>query len=264
MTNPILLESNNGIATITLNRPESLNALDKQLAIEFLDSLKKAKDDPNSNVLVIRGAGKAFMAGGDIKIFHQATSSGNSSDVKTMVDKIITLAHESITIISTMPKPVIASVHGSVAGIGLSLALACDLVISASETVFTLAYPKIGASPDGSSTYSLPRMVGLKKAMELALFADIIQAEEAKELGLVNWVVSQETLLEETAKIASRLNKGPKLVYGEIKQLLRQSLDNTLSEQLKKEEASFHTCAQHPDFAEGVDAFISKRKAEFK
>jgi 2-(1,2-epoxy-1,2-dihydrophenyl)acetyl-CoA isomerase len=162
-----------------------------------------------------------------------------------------------------MGKPVLASVHGAVAGAGFSLMCAADLAIAAADTRFTLAYSNIGASPDGGSTYFLPRLVGYKKAMQLALLPDRFDAETANRLGLVNWVVAEDKLIEETARIARRLADGPTGAYAEAKRLINQSLD-PLNAQMEEELQAFARCARGADLKEGVTAFVEKRKPIFK
>jgi len=162
-----------------------------------------------------------------------------------------------------MGKPVLASVHGAVAGAGFSLMCATDLAIAAADTRFTLAYTNIGASPDGGSTYFLPRLVGYKKAMEMIMLPDRFDAETARQNGLVNWVVPNEKLAEETARIAQRLAAGPTRAYAEAKRLVNQSLDS-LDAQMEQELQAFSRCARGADLKEGVTAFVEKRKPVFK
>ena len=163
-----------------------------------------------------------------------------------------------------MGKPVIAGVQGAVAGFGISLMLACDLVVATEAAVFTLAYSLIGTSPDGSSTYMLPRMVGLKRALEIALLADRFGSAEAREWGLVNWAVPAAELDDTIAKLATRLAVGPTHAYRNTKALLNASFDRSLEEQLDAEAASFADCAVSEDFAEGSAAFLDKRATLFK
>jgi 2-(1,2-epoxy-1,2-dihydrophenyl)acetyl-CoA isomerase len=188
----------------------------------------------------------------------------NADQRRAMFRKFIHTVHPAILTLQRMPKPVIASVRGAAAGFGFSLAAACDLTIAADNAVFTLAYSLLGASPDGSSTYSLPRLVGKKKAMEIALLGDRLDAAEALRLGIVNWVVAEAELEAETAKLAARLANGPTRAYGNTKTLINASLRSTLAEQLDAELEAFADSAGTEDFPEGVSAFLEKRKAEFK
>ncbi len=162
-----------------------------------------------------------------------------------------------------MPQPIVASLRGAAAGFGLSLALAADLAIAAQDAYFTLAYCRIGTSPDGGSTYHLPRLVGLRKALEIALLGERFDAATARELGIVNWVVPGAALESETAKVARRLAEGPGHALAQTKKLLDASFERTLEAQLAAEAETFAGCAASADFAEGVSAFVGKRAARF-
>ncbi len=199
---------------------------------------------------------------GDLNTFH-ATLDLPKNERKVFYERFIDDVHESVIRIRNMDKPVIASVHGAVAGFGLSLANSCDLVIAAEDAVFTMAYLDIGASPDGSGTYSLPRIMGLKRAMEFALLGDRTDAYRAFEVGMVNWVVPTRELWEATLAIALRLAKAPRNAVGRTKRLLNESLNRSLTEQLLEEQKCFAACSIESDFEEGVRAFIEKRKPRF-
>lgn len=172
--------------------------------------------------------------------------------------------NQAILALRSAPKPVLASVHGAVAGAGVSLMAAADLAIAAEGTRFTLAYSNIGASPDGGATYFLPRLVGYRKAIELMLLAETFDAKAALAMGLVNWVTSPEALLAETERLAQRLAQGPTLAFAETKRLAQEGYDRPLSAQLEAEIEAFARCASTADFAEGVTAFVQKRKPGFK
>jgi len=262
MSENILLARQAGIATVTLNRPKTLNALDQQLADALADALAGLERDPGIRVVVLRGAGSAFMAGGDVRAFHEAARRG-PDEIRAVVETLIPAAHRSVQTLQRMPQPVIASVGGAVAGFGLSLMLATDLVLAAEGTRFNLAYLRIGTSPDGGATYALPRLVGLHKAMEIALLSDFLDAAEAERLGLVNRVVPKDQLEATTRELAERLTRGPAYAYARTKALLRGSLSHTLETHLQREQESFINCSTTADFAEGVAAFVEKRDAKF-
>jgi 2-(1,2-epoxy-1,2-dihydrophenyl)acetyl-CoA isomerase len=172
--------------------------------------------------------------------------------------------HHAILALRRAPKPVLASVHGTVAGAGVSLMAAADLALAAEGTKFMMAYSRIGTSPDGGATYFLPRVVGSRKALELMLLSDALDALDALRIGLVNWVVGAERLAGETEVIARRLAQGATRAFAETKRLVNESQDQTLAAQLGAEVEAFARCAATRDFAEGVSAFVEKRKPDFK
>ena len=263
MTDPVLLEVSEGVATVTLNRPKSLNALSDDMIGALVEVMTRVEADPLVRCVVVRGAGDHFMAGGDIKGFHGRLSETTPAERGAHFRAKIHSLHPAIVAMRRMPKPVIASLRGAAAGFGLSLALATDLAIAAEDAYFTLAYCLIGTSPDGGSSYHLPRIVGLRKAMEIALLGERFNAETARRLGLVNWVVPSADLEAETEKLAARLAKGPSHALGETKALLNASFGNSLEAQLALEAEGFASCAATDDFAEGVSAFVEKRSAKF-
>ena len=260
MTSPVLVERRGAIATVTLNRPERLNAIDRALGEALRETMLALELDGAVRAVVLRGAGAGFMAGGDLNVFHEHMG----ADLDRVILDITHAFHDAIVSMRRMAKPVIASVHGACAGAGFSTAMACDLVIAADTAFFTLAYSLIGASPDGSSTFFLPRLVGMHKAMELVLLADRFDAAKAAELGLVNMVVPESALEAETATLAERLAAGPTLAYGRAKALLNRSLGSDLADQLDAEAQSIAACSGTRDFAEGVAAFLEKRKPGFE
>ncbi|MDH3282254.1 MAG: enoyl-CoA hydratase-related protein [Gammaproteobacteria bacterium] len=250
------------IAHVTLNRPDVLNALNAQMAVDLGATVSALADNEAVRCVVLSGAGDGFMAGGDIGFFKQSLpelSRGETQRLAPLFDDV----HAIVRGLRTMRKPVLASVHGAVAGFGVSLMAACDLVIAAENTVFTLAYCHLGTSPDGGSTYALPRMMGAKQAMELALLGERFDAGRAQSLGLVNWVVPERALQDKTRELSARLAAGPTFAYGQTKSLLHQSLESSLEAQLEAERDSFIECATTADFAEGVNAFLAKRKPRF-
>ena len=251
------------ILTLTLNRPEVLNALNETLCDQLFEQLASAEKNSSIRCIVIRGAGKHFMAGGDLKLFHSELNK-KPDKRRIFFEKFVYNVHPLVQVIKRIPKPVLASVHGAVGGFGVSLMLVCDLVIAADSSYFTMAYGNIGTSPDGSSTYFLPRSVGLKKAMELSLLCDRFDANTAKTLGMINWIVPEAKLQTETENLSQRLSNGPTQAYANTKRLLNESLHSTLDQQLQNEAESFSDCAASNDFVEGINAFVEKRYPNFK
>ena len=259
MSGPVLTERAGAVAVVTLNRPEVLNALDPALAEALRAAALELEADAAVRCVVIRGAGRGFMAGGDLAGFHAGLER-----IAATVGSLIDTYHDAVRAFLRMPKPVLASLHGPVAGAGLSLALNADLAIAADSAVFTLAYANIGTSPDGGASYFLPRMVGRRRAMEIALLADRFDAARALDLGLVNRVVPEAELAAETMALAERLAAGPTRAYAATKRLIHQSFEADFAAQLEAERAGFVGCAGTRDFAEGVTAFVEKRKPKFE
>lgn len=256
---PVLLDLSGGIARIRFNRPHVLNAIDEHAILAFKRAVDTVAAEPSARVVVLSGEGKGFLAGGDVGRFHAA-----GEGAAEVVSAIITPFHEAMVTLTSLRQPVIAALHGAVAGAGLSVALAADLAIAADDARFTLAYTKIGTSPDGGASWALPRVVGLRKAMELALLSDVIDAAEAERIGLVNKVVPAAELEEAVTRLATRLAAGPTQAYGRVKALLRTSVDHDLPTQLEAEKQSFLGSVGTRDFREGVAAFVEKRKAHFE
>jgi 2-(1,2-epoxy-1,2-dihydrophenyl)acetyl-CoA isomerase len=259
MTDTVLYSVAEGVATITLNRPQVLNALDGQMIVQLRAVCERAADDATARAVVLRGAGPAFLAGGDVAFFR-----ANLARMPALVREGGPELNRAILALRRAPKPVLASVHGAVAGAGVSLMAAADLAIAAEGTKFTIAYSRIGTCPDGGATHFLPRLVGARRALELMLLSDTFDAQAALKLGLVNWVAGAEQLGAETEAIARRLALGPTLAFGEIKRLATGSHDQTLEAQLAAEVEAFARCAGTRDFAEGVTAFVEKRKPSFE
>ncbi|SCY71084.1 Enoyl-CoA hydratase [Microvirga guangxiensis] len=253
----ITLSVADAVATITLNRPSVLNAIDAETARAFLNSLKRIAEHTDVRAIVLRGEGRAFCAGGDVARFGQG-------DPETAIDEIIAPFHEALRLLASLPQPSIAAVQGAAAGAGFSLALACDFAIAADNARFTLAYARIGVCPDGSATYQLPRIVGLRKAKELALLADTIDAAEAFRVGIINKVVPAADLDKECADLAARLASGPSAAYQRIRDLLTSSFERNLESQLEAEHQAFKDLSRTHDFREGVSAFLNKAPAHFK
>jgi len=250
------------VATLIMNRPEARNALSMDMRSQLCSALHDIEMDDSIRCVVLKGAGDHFMAGGDVKGMGESIKKQPEEIKKEFLLRIHDL-HPIMFAMRRMPKPIIASCRGAAAGAGVSIALACDLVIAAEDAFFTLAYCKIGTSPDGSSSFHLPRAVGIKKAMEIALLGDRFDAQTAKDIGMINFVVPTNELDAETDKLSNRLANGPTHVYGNTKALFYRSLESEFESQLQAEAEYFADCASRPDFKEGVTAFIEKRDAKF-
>jgi 2-(1,2-epoxy-1,2-dihydrophenyl)acetyl-CoA isomerase len=250
------------IVTLVANRPEARNALSLEMRSLLCDTLHDVEQDDTVRCVVLRGAGDHFMAGGDVKGFAASVDQSPEEIRKQFVLRVHDL-HPIMFAMRRMPKPIIASVQGAAAGAGVSMALSCDLVIADEDAFFTLAYCRLGASPDGSATFHLPRTVGIKKAMEMALLGERFTARQAADLGMINFVAPKGKLAEETTKLATRLANGPTHAYGNTKRLLYRSMESDFEAQLQAEGESLADCAAREDFREGVTAFVEKRKPEF-
>lgn len=261
----VRVAENGGVCTITLNRPDALNALDQDMIDALVAVTDAARDDDATRVIVLDGAGDHFMAGGDIRAFKGwLDDEPDREKLGPMMEGFVHGVHPIIRNLRAMPKPVVASISGSAAGFGMSLLLACDLAVAADNAVFTLAYCHIGQSPDGGSTYGLPRTVGMKRAFEIAYLGDRFGAADALAMGLVNRVAPVAEMEAAVGKLAARLAAGPGRAYANTKALLNASLHNGLEDQMSAEAAAFGDGATTEDFAEGLTAFLEKRAPDFK
>lgn len=254
----IILEREGPLALLRFNRPEQYNALNPAMAAEMLEAIQEVRHDPGTRALLMTGVGKSFHSGGDIKFFHN-----EGTAISRSMDRLVLDFHAFISRLARLPKPVVAAVNGPAAGAGFSLALACDLAVASDAAVFTMAYTKIGASPDGGSTYFLTRAVGLRRAQELALTNRVLTAGEALEWGIVNRVFPEEGFLEAAKGYALELANGPTLAFGRAKGLLTHSMTRDLEVQMELETREIVASSDTRDFKEGVEAFLEKRKPCF-
>ncbi len=257
MADPVLVFSGGGVTEIRFNRPERLNALDLELAEGFATAVMRATADPATRVIIVSAEGRAFVAGGDLAYFRRAT------DRPTAAADLIDPVHTALKALAASPKISIGSLKGAAAGAGMSLALGLDFVLAADDITFNFAYARVAVSPDCGGSWALPRLVGFRRALEIALLSETIDAAEALRLGLVNRVVPRAALEDETAKLAARLAAGPAVANASIKGLMRQSFDRDFAGQLDAEARGFAACTATADFAEAVDAFFEKRKPKF-
>ena len=258
----VVVERREGVLEIVLNRPEILNAVNREMIAALADAVAEAAENPAARVVLLRGAGAHFCAGGDIGMFSELIRLVPAERQKALY-RIVDTLHPLLIRIRHMPKPVIAVVQGAAAGFGLSLVLAADLAIAAEGTVFTSGYIRLGTSPDGGMTATLPHIVGIKQAAELMLLGDRFDAQRALALGLINRVVPADALASEATALAARLAAGPTHAYGRTKALLQATLGDGFDAQLRRETESFAACAATEDFAEGVRAFLEKRRPVF-
>ena len=252
----VLLTIEDGVGEICFNRPKVLNALNLDACTALLACCEKLSRTKDLRVVVLCGEGSSFMAGGDLGQFRDA------GDRPAFTRQILEPLNAALLILDELP--VIAAVQGAAAGAGASIALAADLVIAAEDAKFIMAYARVGTSLDGGSTWALPRLIGLRRAMEMALLAEPVTASQALAMGLINRVVPVAELRNETKALARRLATGPTAAYGRIKRLLRDSSTQEYAVQLKAELEAFAACAATADFGGGLAAFFAKRAAVFR
>lgn len=263
MTNAsVLYHRHDGIVTLTLNRPESLNAMNEAMMGEIERILIEVEADAEARVVVLTGAGRAFSSGGDQKRGPGGEGQRPFFD-GDLGGALIERLNRCVLRMQRLPKPIIGSINGVAAGAGMNIALATDLRIAADTARFLEAFARVGLVPDGGGTYFLPRLVGTAKAMEMILLADIVDAAEALRIGLVNRVVPAEQLEQETLKLAERLAQGPTVAYGLAKTGLYQGLGMSLEDVLNMEARNQAIAVRTPDRAEGVAAFLEKRPPRF-
>lgn len=264
MTDHLLVDHQDGITTLTMNRPKVLNALSLDMRHAMFDAFDEIEHDPKVRCVILKGAGGTFMAGGDVKSFANDYAPLPPAERQVAFERRIHGLHPMMFQMRRMQKPLIASVEGAAAGAGVSFMCACDLAIGTTDSIYRFSYSAIGTSPDGSGSYNLPRIVGTRKAMELALLGDKFSAQEAYRLNLLNFLVEPEDIEAETNKLATRLANGPTVAYGATKELIYASHANSYEAQLAMEARNFGRCSATEDWAEGVTAFAEKRKPNYK
>lgn len=254
----IELQIENSVAKITFNRPESFNSFNREMALLLQKTLEECSANPEVRAIVLTGNGKAFCAGQDLK---EVTSPELNPGFRKILEEHYNPIIERIRAIE---KPIIAAVNGVAAGAGANIALACDIVVASEIASFIQAFSKIGLIPDSAGTFFLPRLIGFQKASALMMLGDKVSAKDAEQLGMLYKVFSVETFHEEVNALGIQLAQMPTKALGLTKRLLNQSLTHTLEEQLAMESELQIEAAESEDYAEGVNAFIEKRKPVFK
>lgn len=256
--NSILIKIENKIAYITLNRPEVFNSFNREMAFLLQDTLDACEKNDEVRAIVLTGNGKAFCAGQDLK---EVTDPNLNPGFKKILEEHY---NPIITRIRSIKKPIIGAINGVAAGAGANIALSCDIVVAHEKVNFIQAFSLIGLVPDSAGTFFLPRLIGFQKALALAMLGDKISAEEAERLGMIYKMIPLENFEEEVHKLALKMANMPTKALGMIKELYNKSMSNTLEDQLALESKLQIEAAQTNDYAEGVAAFIEKRKPNFK
>lgn len=250
----------NGIATVRLNRPEKLNSFAGTMREDLVRTLSDVGENEEVRVIIITGTGRAFSAGGDIDYMQSLQEKRDILAFTTLLSSGAAI----VTTIRDLDQPVIAAVNGVAAGAGLNLALACDMRIASSTARFSASFVKIGLHPDWGGTFFLPQLVGASRAMELMMTGRIVEAEEALSIGLVDRVVSDETLLEEVQRVAGAIASGPPVAIRDIKKAVYESVNNELRMQVRLETENQIRAFLSTDAAEGMKAFREKRAPKFR
>ncbi len=256
--NSIELKIENGIAKVTLNRPETFNSFNREMALRLQSTLDSCETNDEVRAIILTGNGKAFCAGQDLR---EVTSPELNPGFRKILEEHY---NPIVKRIRSIEKPIIAAVNGVAAGAGANIALACDIVVASEAASFIQAFSKIGLIPDSAGTFFLPRLIGFQKASALMMLGDKISAMQAEELGMVHKVFPIEMFEEEVLKLASKVAQMPTKALGLTKRLLNQSMVNNLDQQLVMESDLQIKAAESEDYAEGVNAFIEKRKPVFK
>lgn len=258
---PVLVDVREGVATLTLNRPDALNAVNHRMGLSLCEGLRQCQD-PAIRCVVLVGAGKAFSVGGDLK---EMTGASDAAETEERFRRLLESVNEAVLCIRGLSKPVLAALNGIAAGVGLNLALACDLRLASAKARFTQAFLGVGLVPDGGGAFSLPRLVGAAKALELLWFNRVLDAQDALSLGLVNAVVPEESFSQAVEDWAYQLARGPANAMALTKRLVYEGLlSGDLSGHLEKEACAQIESSKTTDFREGVSAFLEKRSPKFQ
>jgi|SRR5215469_13783986 len=255
----INFEVRDHLAHLTLNRPEAANALNLALAADLRHAARRCATDRSIRAVLISGAGKLFCAGGDLKAFASAPE----AELADLLEQVTLNLHQAISHFARMNAPVVAAVHGSAAGAGMSLACACDFTLAAESAKFAIAYTRAGLTPDGSSTYFLPRIIGTRRTLELALTNRVLSANEARDLGIVTRVVPDADLMREAENFANELAAGPTIAFGGVKRMVANTFDNSMEAQMTLETSVIASVSGSADAREGITAFLAKRAPKF-
>jgi 2-(1,2-epoxy-1,2-dihydrophenyl)acetyl-CoA isomerase len=259
VSDTVLYDLTDGVATITLNRPEAMNSLVTEAKVALREAVGRTAADPAVRAVILTGTGRAFCAGQDLREHGDNLTAGRGLD-GTVRDHFNPIVRALVT----MPKPVVAAVNGVAAGAGASLAFACDLIVAAEKASFLMAFTKVGLAPDSGVSWTLPRLVGRAKAAELLLLAEPVRAEQALELGLVNQVVPDDQLDSVARALAGRLAAGPTVAYGAVKAALDYAATHDLASALDREAELQETCAATRDHRAATTAFLNKRQPVFE
>jgi 2-(1,2-epoxy-1,2-dihydrophenyl)acetyl-CoA isomerase len=260
----VKLSKQDTLAVITLDRPEARNALSPDMVADLGRALQHCQR-PDVRAVLITGVGNAFCSGADVKDFVQVLEEAGPEALSEHLRQLANMLHQEVILpLRQLEKPVVAAINGVAAGAGFSLALACDLRLASNNARFLMAYANIGATADGGSTYLLPRLVGLGKALEIYSAAQPLSAEYASEMGLVNQVIPSADFQRHSLEIATRLSQVPTTAYGRVKALFNQCWDNTLEAQLEAEAEALSEIGMTRDFQEGIRAFSQKRQPWFQ
>jgi len=255
----LIFEVKDGLAHLTLNRPKAANSLNRDLVRELLETATICAEDSSIRAVLVTGTGRFFCAGGDLKTF-----AGAEGEISKLVAEVADTLHAAIAKFARMNAPIVAAVNGPAAGAGMSLVCMTDIALAGESAIFNMAYTAAGLAPDGSSTYFLPQVVGIRRAKELMLTNRTLSASEAHAWGIIERVVPDDDLMAEAEKLARSLANGPTLAFGAVKKLLLAGNNTQLEDQLDAETSAIASMTETSDGREGVAAFREKRKPIYK